>query len=82
VSQCAAAQVGVDGSRVCLEKLYGDMDGLVIRLALNCWKDWMSEARLDFLDGGVFNLDVLGGLECLFALLEKKRFCSGGQRKR
>jgi hypothetical protein len=37
VSQCASAQVGVDGSRVCLEKLSGGVGGLIIRLALNCW---------------------------------------------
>jgi hypothetical protein len=82
VSQWSSAQVGVDGSRVCLEKLYGGVDGLIIRLALYCWKDWMREARHDVLDGGVFHLDVLGGPECLIALLEKKRFSSGGQRKR
>jgi hypothetical protein len=37
VSQCASAQVSVDCSRVFLEKLSGDMDCLLIRLALNCW---------------------------------------------
>jgi hypothetical protein len=34
------------------------MDGLIIRLALYCWKDWMGEARHNVLDGGVFHLDV------------------------
>jgi hypothetical protein len=82
VSQCASAQVGVDGSRVCLEKLSGGVDGLIIRLALYFWKDWMREARHDVLDGGVLQLAVLGGPECLFAFLEKKCFWSGGQRKR
>jgi hypothetical protein len=79
VSQCASAQVGVDGSRVCLEKLSGGLDGLIIRLALNFWKDWMREARHDVFDGGVLHPDVLGGPECLFALLEKKRVWSGVQ---
>jgi hypothetical protein len=57
------------------------MDGLIVRLALYFWKYWMTEARHDVLDGGVFHLDVLGGPECLFALLEKKRFWSGGAKK-
>jgi hypothetical protein len=61
--------VGVDGSRVCLEKLSGGVDGLIIRLALYCWKDWMREDRHDVLNGGVLHLDVLLGPECLFALL-------------
>jgi hypothetical protein len=82
VSRCAAAQVGVDGPRVCLEKLSGGVDGLIVRLALYCWKDWMREARHDILDSGVFHLDVLGEPECLLASLEKKRFWYGGQRKR
>jgi hypothetical protein len=81
VSKCASAQVGVDGSRVSLEKLSGGVDRLIVRLALYCWKDWMRESRHDVLDGGVLHLDVLGGPECLFSLLEKKRFWSGGQRK-
>jgi hypothetical protein len=59
-----------------------ELDGLIVRLALYCWNDWMREARHDVLDGGVLHLDVLGGPECLFALLENKRFWSGGQRKR
>jgi hypothetical protein len=42
----------------------------------------MREARHDVLDGGVLHLDVLGGPECLFALLEKKRFWTGDQRKK
>jgi hypothetical protein len=73
--------VGVDGSCVCLEKLSFCVDGLIILLALYCWKDLMREARHDILDGGVLHLDILGGLECIFALLEKKRFWYGGQRK-
>jgi hypothetical protein len=74
--------VSVDGSRVFLEKLSGGVNGLIIRLALYCWKDLMREARHDVLNGGVLHLDVLGGPECLFALLEKTRVWSGGQRKR
>jgi hypothetical protein len=37
VSQCATAQVSVDCPRVCLKKLPGGVDCLVIRLALECW---------------------------------------------
>jgi hypothetical protein len=50
--------VSVDGSRVCLEKLSGGVDGLIIRLSLYCWKDWMREARQDVLDGGVLYVDA------------------------
>jgi hypothetical protein len=50
--------VRVDGSRVCLEKLSGGVDGLIIRLALYCWKDWRREGRRDLLDGGELHLDV------------------------
>jgi hypothetical protein len=46
--------VSVDGSRV----LSGGVDGLIVRLALYCWKDRMREARQDVLDGGVLHLDV------------------------
>jgi hypothetical protein len=82
VFQCASAQVSVDCSRVCLEKLSDGVDCLVIRLALNCRYCWAREACHDVLDGGVLHIDVLGGPECLFALLMKKHFWSGGQRKR
>jgi hypothetical protein len=34
----------------------------------------MSEACHDVLEGGVLHLDVLGGPECLFVLLMRKRF--------
>jgi hypothetical protein len=47
---------------------------LIIRLALYRWHNWMREARHDVFDGVVLHLDVLGGPECLFALLEKKTF--------
>jgi hypothetical protein len=74
VSQGDAAQVSVDNPIVCLKKLPGGVDCLVIRLALNCWEYRVREACHDVLDGGVLHLDVLGGPECLFALLMKKRF--------
>jgi hypothetical protein len=74
VSQCASAQVGVDCSRVCLKKLSGCVDCLVIRLALECWLYWVREACHDVLDGGVLHLDVLGGQECIFVLLMKNTF--------
>jgi hypothetical protein len=64
--------VSVDGSRVCLDKLSGGVDGLIIRLALYCWKDWMTEARQDVLDGGVLHLDVgRTGVPCFCAGEEK-----------
>jgi hypothetical protein len=50
--------VSVDGPRVCLEKLSGGVDGLIIRLALYCWKDRMSEALQGVLDGVVLHVDV------------------------
>jgi hypothetical protein len=50
--------VSVDGSRVCLEKLFGGVDGLIIRLSLYCCKDRMREARQDVLDGEVLHVDV------------------------
>jgi hypothetical protein len=50
--------VSVDGSRVCLEKLSGGVDGLIIRFALYCWKDGMGEACHDVLGGVVLHLDV------------------------
>jgi hypothetical protein len=82
VSQCAAAQVIVDCPRVCLKKLPGGVDCLVIRFALNCWEYRVREACHDFLDGGVLNLDVLGGPECIYALLMRKRFWTGVPKKR
>jgi hypothetical protein len=57
----------------------GWFDNLASPLLL---KDCMREACHDVLNGGVLHFDVLGGPECLFALLEKKRFWSGGRRKR
>jgi hypothetical protein len=58
VSQGSSAQVSIDGPPVCLEKLSGGIDCLIIRLSLYCWKDWIGEARQDVLDGGVLHLDV------------------------
>jgi hypothetical protein len=58
------------------------VDFLVIRLALNCWKDRVREACHDVLDGGVLHLDVLGGPDCIFALLIQKRFWTEVPKKR
>jgi hypothetical protein len=77
VSQCASAQVSVDCPRVCLKKLSGCVDCLIIQLALNCWYYWVREACHDVLDGGVLHLYLLGGPECLFGLLMKKCFGPG-----
>jgi hypothetical protein len=74
--------VGVDGSQVCLKKLSGGVDCLVIRLTLNCWEYRVRKACHDVLDGGVLHLDVLGGPECLSALLIQKRFWTGVPKKR
>jgi hypothetical protein len=69
VSQSTSTQVGINCPRVCLKELSGCVDCFVIRLALNCWKYTVREACNDVLDGGVLHLDVLGGPECLCALL-------------
>jgi hypothetical protein len=58
VAKSASAQVSVDGSRVCLEKLSGGVDGLIVRLTLYCWKDRIREARQDVLDCGVLYVYV------------------------
>jgi hypothetical protein len=50
--------VSVDGSRVCLEKLSGGVDCLIIRLALYCCNDRMRESFQDVLDGGVLHVAV------------------------
>jgi hypothetical protein len=51
-----------------LEKLYGGVDGLIIRLALYCWKDRMRDAHQDVLDGEVLHV-VVGrtGVPCCCA---------------
>jgi hypothetical protein len=82
VSQSASTQVGVNCPGVCLKKLYGGVDCLVIRLALNCCKYGVREACHDVLDGGVLHLYVLVGPDCLFALLIQKRFWTGVPKKR
>jgi hypothetical protein len=81
VSQGAAAQVCVDCPRVRLKKLPRGVDCLVIRITLNCWEYWVREACHDVLEGGVLHLDSLGGPECLFALLMRKRFWNGVPKK-
>jgi hypothetical protein len=58
VAQGSSAQVSIDGTLVCLEQLSGGVACLIIRLALYWRKDWIGEARHDFLDGGVLHLDV------------------------
>jgi hypothetical protein len=58
------------------------VDCLVIWLVLNCWEYRLRKACHDVLDVGVLHLDVLGGPECLFTLLVRKRFGTGYQRKR
>jgi hypothetical protein len=58
------------------------VDCLVIWIALNCWKYRVREARHDVSDGGVLHLAVLGGPECIFALLIQKRFWTRVPKKR
>jgi hypothetical protein len=50
------------------------MDGLVIWLALNCWKYRVRKACHDVLDSSILHLGMLGGPGCLFELLIQKRF--------
>jgi hypothetical protein len=64
-----------------LENLSGGVDRLVIWLTLNCWEYRVRRACHDVLDGGVLHLDVLGGPECLFTLLMRKRFWTGVPKK-
>jgi hypothetical protein len=60
--------VSVDGSRVCLDKLSGGVDLLIIRLSLYCWKGRIRGAHQDVLDGGVLHLDVgRTGVHCCCA---------------
>jgi hypothetical protein len=74
VSQGSATQMCVDFPRVGLEKLPSDVDFFIVRLALNCWYYWVREAYHTVRDSGVIHPDVLGGLECIFVLLMRKRF--------
>jgi hypothetical protein len=46
---------------------------LIIRLLLYWWKDWMGELAMMSSKVAYFIL-MLGGLECLVAVLEKRRF--------
>jgi hypothetical protein len=55
------------------------MDGFIIWLDLNCWEYRVREACHDSLYGGVLHLVAFGGPECLFALLDKKRFGPGAK---
>jgi hypothetical protein len=82
VSQSASTQVGVNCPRVCLKGLPDDVDCLIIRFALNCWKDRVREARNDVFDSRILHLAVLGGRECLCALLSWKRVWTGVPKRR
>ena len=63
-----------------MEKLSGGVDGLIIRLALYCWKNWKREARHDVLDGGVLHLDVgRTGVPICFA--DEETFLDRGPKK-
>jgi hypothetical protein len=82
VSQSPSTQVGINRSWVGLKRLPSGMDCLVIRFALNCWNYRVREARYDVFNGGILHLDVLGGPECLCALLRGKRFWTRVPKKR
>jgi hypothetical protein len=78
-----SAQVGVDGPRICLEKLSGGVDCLIIRLTLYCWKDWMWEASHDVLDGGVLHF-TQAAADLTHALLNPEPagpFCQVGDKQ-
>jgi hypothetical protein len=53
------------------------VDCLIIRFTLNCWKYRARETRDDVFNSGVLHLVVLGGPECLCALLSWKRIWTG-----
>jgi hypothetical protein len=59
----------------------GGVNCLVILFALNSWKYRVRKARYDVFHGGILNLDVVGGPECLCALLRGKRFWTGVPKK-
>jgi hypothetical protein len=82
MSQSASTQVGVNCPRVCLKGLPDGVDCLIIRFALNCLKYRVREARNDVFDSCILNLDVLGGLECICALLSWKRVWTGVPKRR
>jgi hypothetical protein len=73
--------VGINRPRVGLKQLPSGVDCLVIRFSLNCWKYRVREACYDVLTGGILHLDVVGGPECLCALLRGKRFWTGVPKK-
>jgi hypothetical protein len=81
VSQGASSQVCFDCSRVCLKKLPGGVNCLVVWLTLNFREYWVREAGHNVLDSGILHLDVLGGHECLSVLLMRKRFLTGVPKK-
>jgi hypothetical protein len=82
VSQSPSTQVGINRPQVGLKQLSSDVNCLVIRFALKCLKYRVREARYDVFNGGILHLDVLGGPECLCALLRGKRFWTGVPKKR
>jgi hypothetical protein len=82
VSQCASTQMGINRPRVCLKRLPGGVNCLVIRFALKCWKYRVRDARYDVFNGGILHFDVLGGPECLCALLRWKRVWTGVPKRR
>jgi hypothetical protein len=57
------------------------VNGLVDWLVLNCREDWVREADHDVLDSGVLHVELLGGPECLYLLLMRKRFWTGVPKK-
>jgi hypothetical protein len=80
VPQGASNQVSVNSPRVSLERISGGVDCLIIWIAIYCWEYRMREARydvFDVFDSCVLNLYVLGGTQCLCALLRWKRFWTG-----
>jgi hypothetical protein len=74
--------IRVNCPRVCLKGLPNGVDCLMIWVALNCWKYRVREARNDVFDSCVLHLDVLGGPECLCALLSWKRVWTGVLKRR
>jgi hypothetical protein len=82
VSQSASTQVGINRPQICLKRLPGGVNCLVIRFALNCWKYRVREALYDVFEGGILHVDVLGGPECICALLRGKRFWTGVLKRR
>jgi hypothetical protein len=82
VSQGPSTQVGVNRPRVGLKRLPSGVNCLVIQFALNYWKYRVRKACYDFFNGCIIHLDVLGGPECLCALLRGKHFWTGVPKKR